>query len=185
MEARTHNARRTWWLKKLYQWHWISAAACLPGMLLFSATGITLNHSSHIEARPQTTTRDERLPPELLARLAAGPARDAGKGSAALPPELQRWASQQLSVQVGAREAEWSPEEIYLPLPRPGGDAWMRIDRASGEVEYESTDRGWISSLNDLHKGRHTGAAWSWFIEPSTSSCCEPGRTSSRWSTTA
>ncbi len=34
-----------------------------------------------------------------------------------------------------------------------------------GEVEYERTDRGWISYLNDLHKGRHTGAAWSWFID--------------------
>ena len=30
---------------------------------------------------------------------------------------------------------------------------------------YESTDRGWVSYLNDLHKGRNTGAAWSWFID--------------------
>jgi hypothetical protein len=32
-------------------------------------------------------------------------------------------------------------------------------------VEYESTDRGWISYLNDLHKGRNAGAVWSWFID--------------------
>ena len=50
-------------------------------------------------------------------------------------------------------------------MPRPGGDAWLRIDRASGEAELEDTDRGWISLLNDLHKGRHAGAAWSWFID--------------------
>ncbi len=30
---------------------------------------------------------------------------------------------------------------------------------------YERTDRGWIAYLNDLHKGRNTGTAWSWFID--------------------
>jgi hypothetical protein len=67
--------------------------------------------------------------------------------------------------------AEWSPEEIYLSLPRPGGDAWLRIARDSGEVEYELTDRGWISWLNDLHKGRHTGWAWKWFIDVFSVAC--------------
>ena len=30
------------WLKQMRQWHWISAAICLIGMLLFAVTGITL-----------------------------------------------------------------------------------------------------------------------------------------------
>ena len=34
------------------QWHWISAAVCLIGMLLFAITGITLNHASQIESKP-------------------------------------------------------------------------------------------------------------------------------------
>ena len=67
--------------------------------------------------------------------------------------------------------AEWSPEEIYLSLPRPGGDAWLRIERESGSVEYERTDRGWVSYLNDLHKGRHTGTAWSWFLDIFSVAC--------------
>ncbi|CFE03721.1 Uncharacterised protein [Bordetella pertussis] len=52
-----------------------------------------------------------------------------------------------------------------MSLPRPGGDAWLSIDLQSGELEYERTDRGWIAYLNDLHKGRHTGLAWSWFLD--------------------
>ena len=55
--------------------------------------------------------------------------------------------------------------EVYVSLPRPGGDAWLRIDLETGDLEYERTDRGWIAWLNDLHKGRHTGAAWRWFID--------------------
>ena len=44
-------------------------------------------------------------------------------------------------------------------------NAWLRVSLADGEAEYERTDRGWISYLNDLQKGRNTGAAWSWFID--------------------
>ena len=36
---------------------------------------------------------------------------------------------------------------------------------ADGAAEYEVTSRGAISWMNDLHKGRHTGTAWSWFID--------------------
>ena len=62
-------------------------------------------------------------------------------------------------------------DEVYLPAPRPGGDAWVAIDRASGAVTAEVTDRGWISYLNDLHKGRNSGAAWSLFIDVFAGAC--------------
>ena len=78
---------------------------------------------------------------------------------------------ERLSVDVSGRDIEWSPEEVYIALPRPGGDAWVRIDRSSGTVEFESTNRGWISYLNDLHKGRNTGVAWSWFIDIFAAAC--------------
>jgi len=44
-------------------------------------------------------------------------------------------------------------------MPRPGGDAWLSIETDSGVLLYERTERGWISYLNDLHKGRNTGIA--------------------------
>ena len=66
---------------------------------------------------------------------------------------------------------EWSAEEIYLSLPRPGGDAWLSIDRETGAVEYESTSRGAVSYLNDLHKGRNAGPAWGWFLDVFAVAC--------------
>jgi hypothetical protein len=154
--------QRAWWLKTLHQWHWISAALCLVGMLLFAVTGITLNHAGQIEAKPVVSQRNAQLPAALLADLAAAPA-DAKHAPLALP--VRQWLAQALQVELDEREAEWSAEEVYLALPRPGGDAWLRIDRHSGAAEYELTQRGWISYLNDLHKGRHTGAAWSLFLD--------------------
>lgn len=152
--------RRGFWLRTLHQWHWISSAVCLIGMLLFSATGITLNHASKIEAKPQVDNRVAQLTPAMVASLEGQAA-----GNAPLPPAAAEWLGEKLSIPIGRRPAEWSEEEVYLSMPSPGADAWLSIDRASGEVEFESTDRGWVSYLNDLHKGRNAGPAWSWFLD--------------------
>ena len=151
------------WLKQLHQWHWISSALCLVAMLLFSFTGITLNHASQIESKPVVVNRKATLPAPLQAELRAF-AKAHADAKAPLPPALATWAEHTFSIDVRAVVAEWSPDDAYLPLPRPGGDAWLRM-AADGAAEYEKTDRGWISWLNDLHKGRNAGTAWSWFID--------------------
>ena len=73
--------------------------------------------------------------------------------------------------QRGTGEAEWSADEIYLALPRPGGDGWVSIDRTDGTVTSEATSRGWISYLNDLHKGRNAGTVWKYFIDIFSVAC--------------
>ncbi|RZI61638.1 MAG: hypothetical protein EOP37_07845 [Rubrivivax sp.] len=157
-------AKRSGWLKQLHQWHWISSAICLIGMILFAVTGITLNHAADIESKPAIVSKTARLPGELAAPLKPASA-DESDSKAPVPAPVRAWLTKELGRAIDGREAEWNRDEIYLALPRPGGDAWIRIARDSGEVEFEDTDRGWISYLNDLHKGRHAGVAWSWFID--------------------
>ncbi len=173
MDARQAAPRRSYWLKTLHQWHWISSALCLLGMLLFAFTGITLNHAADIEAKPDTQQRQAMLPEPLKAPLAtlAQKAADDPKGDHPLPADVRDWVHQTLSVDVTGQETEWSPTDVYVSLPRPGGDAWLRIDFVEGELEYENTSRGWIAYLNDLHKGRHTGLAWKWFIDIFSVAC--------------
>ncbi|HJR74206.1 MAG TPA: PepSY-associated TM helix domain-containing protein [Luteimonas sp.] len=158
--------RRGFWLRTLHHWHWISSAVCLIGMLLFAVTGITLNHAAKIEAEPQVTHRELVLPAPLLSALTKG-----ADGNAPLPANVAAWLEGELAIGVGRREAEWSAEEVYLSMPSPGADAWLSIQRADGAVEYERTDRGWISYLNDLHKGRNAGPAWGWFIDVFAIAC--------------
>jgi len=157
---------RGFWLRTLHQWHWISSAVCLIGMLLFAATGITLNHAAKIEASPQVVNRQLELPAALLGQLG-----DRTDGTAPVPRAAARWLDGELGIAIGRRPAEWSPEEIYLSMPSPGGDAWLSIDRESGAVEYESTSRGWVSYFNDLHKGRNAGPAWGWFLDIFAMAC--------------
>ncbi len=156
----TGQQRRGFWLRTLHQWHWISSALCLVGMLLFAVTGITLNHAAKIEGEPRLDNRQLALPPPLHAALAGE-----DEQAAPLPPMVAAWLSDALDAPVGDREAEWSADEIYLSMPGPGRDAWLSIDRETGAIDYERTDRGAISYLNDLHKGRNTGPAWGWFID--------------------
>lgn len=158
----TEQKNRAFWLKHLHQWHWVSAAACLLALVLFSITGFTLNHANAIASTPEVTTNTAQLPEDMVEAL-RGAAADESERT--LPPAIARWLREQLSVRLPQDAAEWSSDEVYVSLPRPGGDAWMTIDLASGEVTHEVTDRGWISYFNDLHKGRNTGAVWSLFID--------------------
>jgi hypothetical protein len=154
---------RAFWLKHLHQWHWVSAAACLIGLLLFSITGFTLNHASWISSTPVVSTSNAQLPELLVQQL-----RTVGSGpepGRVIPVEVGRWLLDQMSVRIIGGAPEWSADELYVSLPRPGGDAWLTIDLANGAVTHEITRRGWISYLNDLHKGRNAGAAWSLFID--------------------
>ena len=169
MTAASSNApQRAYWLKKLHEWHWISSAICLIGMLLFAVTGFTLNHAGQIESKPKVESRDAQLPPDLLEKLQQAQKQGveaADKNAVGLPAEVDGWLAQQIKVSAKGFAVEWSEDEAYVPMPRPGGDAWLRVDLKEGSVEYEMTDRGWISYLNDLHKGRNTGGAWSLFID--------------------
>ena len=129
-------------------------------MLLFAITGITLNHASRIEAKPQVVNLTAELPGRLLQGMG-----ERAEGNAPLPAATANWLEDEFDIAIGSRFAEWSEEEIYLSMPRPGADAWISIDRTTGAVEFETTKRGWISYFNDLHKGRNAGTAWSWFLD--------------------
>lgn len=153
--------RRAAWMRQLRQWHWISGAVSLVSMLLFAMTGITLNHSSAIESKPVVATQEATLDNAVVAALAKEPR----TGRAPVPDRLASAVAAAVGIDVSGREVEWSETDAYIPLPRPGGDAWVSVERETGALTYERTDRGWVSYLNDLHKGRHTGATWSLFID--------------------
>ena len=135
-------------------------------MLLFAVTGITLNHAAKIEGSPKVANQALTLPTPLLQELG-----ERDEGNAPLPAAVADWLGERLDIAIDRREAEWSEDEVYLSMPGPGADAWLSIQREDGAVEYERTERGWISYLNDLHKGRNAGPAWGWFIDVFAIAC--------------
>ena len=161
------NGARSFWLKQLHSWHWISAAVSLVGMMLFAVTGITLNHAASIPGDPVTVEQTATLPTPLLQRLASFPQETTDP----VPDAVARWASEALKVEIAGKPTETTPEEVYVALAMPGGDGWVTIDRSNGAALHEKTTRGWIAYLNDLHKGRNAGSVWFWFIDVFAVAC--------------
>lgn len=157
---------RGWWLRQLHSWHWVSAALSLVGMLLFAITGITLNHAATIGTKPVVVEKSGLLPAPLRPMLTKTYAADAP-----LPAAVSTYVVQAVGLDPADKPVEWSDDAAYVALPRPGGDGWVSIDRATGAITAETTDRGWISYLNDLHKGRNAGVAWAWFIDIFAGAC--------------
>lgn len=154
-------------LGSLRQWHWISAAVSLAGMLLFAITGITLNHAADIPAQVRVTSVEAEVPTDLLAGW-----QPRGEASPRLPEPVRRWLAREHGIRLRADvHGEWQDGDFYLPLPRPGGDAWLALEPETGALLYERSERGWVAYFNDLHKGRHTGAAWRWFIDVFALAC--------------
>lgn len=153
-------------LGSVRQWHWISAAFALVGMLLFSVTGITLNHAADIKITPDVQVIEVELPSTLVTSLKEAAEKAIDEEDSSVPKALTLWLAQAHALQLSSNaQAQWSQDEIYIVHAGPGVDTWLAVDFYSNLLTYESTDRGWIAYFNDLHKGRDTGIAWGWFID--------------------
>lgn len=157
---------RSWWMRQLHSWHYMSAAVSLIGLFAFAITGFLLNHGELIPAHPVVVHKEAQLAPSLRAEL-----KSPANPDATLPGAVADAVKQAVGLDPAGRKGEWSDADVYVALPRPGGDAWVSIDKATGKITSEKTDQGWISYLNDLHKGRNTGAPWRLFIDVFAFAC--------------
>ena len=140
----------------------MSSAICLVGLILFAATGITLNNAQLFEPEePHILRRTDKVPAAMLERLAQAAKLDPPK----LPREADQWLRSTYGIAAASQRLEVADGEFGISAPRPGGSASLRIDLKTGDLEFERTDRGVIAYLNDLHKGRHAGPGWGWFLD--------------------
>ena len=143
------------------QWHWISAAVSMVGMLLFAVTGITLNHASQIPGNTHVHTIESEFPQHFVTPIQTLPAEQA-----ILPDTVRHWLMETHFIEIpGNVSGNFDGSEYYIAWPGPGIDRWLAMDIEMAEFVYESTDRGWVAYFNDLHKGRHTGTVWAGFID--------------------
>ncbi|HAR56314.1 MAG TPA: hypothetical protein DCR58_05940, partial [Idiomarina baltica] len=111
-------ARQFWNIKN---WHWVSSAICLVGMLLFSVTGITLNHPTVFEGDAEITQIEADVPSAIMAGLNA---------ERPLSQAFRQWYQSTTGNPLpDAVNAQWSEFEMYVSLPRAGGDRWFSVDR--------------------------------------------------------
>jgi hypothetical protein len=121
-------------------------------MFFFAATGLTLNHVRWFRSQ-QTTTRYKG---QLEKRWIAGP----------VPKlEIVEYLRHTHGIQGAVRDFNVDSSQCVVSFKGPGYAADAFIDRETAQYEVVESRTGPVGLLNDLHKGRDTGRAWSWFID--------------------
>lgn len=147
----------------------------LATVLFFSVTGLTLNHPDWAFGSAERTEKAEGdLKPEWV-RPAGSPG---ASGAEAADPESEEDPAagvaklevvEHLRAAHGVRgalaEFRADDEECQVSFKGPGYSAEAFIDRNSGHYELTQLSQGLVAVINDLHKGRDTGPAWSLVID--------------------
>jgi uncharacterized protein len=142
----------------------------LAAVLFFSLTGITLNHPDW--AFGQVERKREAKGQVDLKWVG----RNTGAGEAqALPVpdpsnqvaklEVVEYLRKTYAIRGALAEFRVDDNECVVSFKGPGYSADTFIDRESGEYSLTELDHGLIALINDLHKGRDTGPAWSLVID--------------------
>jgi hypothetical protein len=138
-----------WWVRWL---HTYVSMLGFTSLLFFAVTGFTLNHVEWLEAAESVSESQGQLAPNLLR------------------PEVDKLAVVELLRQrhrlTGAvHDFVVDDAQCVIVFKEPGRAADVNIEREAGTYTLAETKRGLVAILDDLHKGRDSGAVWSWFID--------------------
>lgn len=123
-------------------------------VLFFSATGIFLNH-------PEWTLGIE--PQTVEAKGTLDRAWVSGKDVDWL--RIAEFVRAKHGLRGIAGENQADEREASLRFAGPAYTADVFVTRATGEYEVKAEGQGALALLNDLHRGKDSGRAWSWAVD--------------------
>ena len=140
----------------------------LAALLFFSVTGITVNHPDWFYGGAERIVQVQghlKVPWLNLdaPRADSGDETDASRRVAKL--EVVEHLRNTHGIRGALAEFRTDERECMVTFKGPGYSADAFIDRATGRYDLTETSHGFIAVVNDLHKGRDTGKAWSLLID--------------------
>jgi hypothetical protein len=140
----------------------------MAALLFFAVTGITLNHPAWFFGGTERTVQVEgQVKTEWLNLAGSRPDAEGRQDAAASVAKLE--VVEHLRKTHGIRgalvEFRADERECMVTFKGPGYAADAFIDRATGRYNLTETAQGFVAVINDLHKGRDTGRAWSVLID--------------------
>jgi hypothetical protein len=134
--------------------HIYGSMVSLSLLLFFSVTGLTLNHADWFAAQQRTAQFQGQVP---LAWMQGDLAK----------LEIVEHLRQSHGIKTGMSEFRAEEGQVSVSFKGPGYTADVVMDRATGRYDVTETRMGLAAVLNDLHKGRDTGPAWSLLLDVS------------------
>lgn len=123
-------------------------------LFFFAVTGLTLNHTEWFAAAQHTAQSRGTVEKSWL-------------GPQVAKLEIVERLRRSHSVRGALSDFRVDDAQLAVSFKGPGYTADAFVDRASGRYELTETRMGFAAVMNDLHKGRDTGRAWSWLIDAS------------------
>jgi hypothetical protein len=124
-------------------------------VFFFAVTGWTLNHADRFGGREQL-------------RKATGAVDVKWTTATDVPKtEVADAIRREAGIHGTVTDFRIDDDQVSITFKGPGYSADAAIDRKSGRYEVTESRLGFVAVLNDLHKGRDTGAVWKDVIDVS------------------
>lgn len=139
-------------------WHGYLSAFAFIALIFFSITGLLLNHPAWFEGKEDAPSKDRVL--------TLAPADLASARSAAEPgPVLAKAIGAQVDLIGAYKSAETLDDEVLLSFESVKGrsDITVNLQTGAADVSIQRSDA--VTVLNELHRGKNSGKAWSLIID--------------------
>ncbi len=171
--SRTISTRRAIGLRFAAAIRWLHIYVSMFGLaivLFFSLTGVTLNHPDWFFGEFEQSTRVQGTIDAawLGPRSTSNSTADSDEPSTGVDKlAIAEFLRAKHRLRGTVAEFRIDDEECTVTFKGPGYAADAFIGRADGRYQLTITDHGLVAILNDLHKGRDSGRAWSIVIDVS------------------
>ena len=127
-------------------------------VFFFAVTGLTLNHTEWFAEQQRTAQQTGNVEVKWVKT-------DSDDKVAKL--EIVEQLRRTHNIKAALSEFRLEEAQCAVSFKGPGYSADAFINRASGAYDLTENRMGFVAILNDLHKGRDTGLAWSRLIDAS------------------
>ena len=144
------------WKRGLAAWsRWLHVYLSLASfaiLFFFAVTGLTLNHAEWFAGAQRTVQSQGAVEKRWL-------------GPQVAKLEVVEYLRHAHGIRGALTDFRVDDAQCAVSFKGPGYTADTFIDRSHGRYELTETRMGFAGVMNDLHKGRDTGRAWSWLID--------------------
>ena len=138
--------------------HIYISTALFTLLIIFSFTGITLNHPNWLSGTDNKGLTSYPVYQGIIDDWEKSGKPDINALEVFIETQTQLKSPQKIDIDLEYAEATFD-------YPLPAGYAFITVSKENKEMEVEYETGNIWALLNDLHKGRHTGTQWSWLID--------------------
>ena len=125
-------------------------------VFFFAVTGLTLNHADKFSSELHSTQEKGKMDVAWVSLP------DTSKIDKL---KIVEYLRNKNNVKAAMSDFRIDDLQVSVSFKGPGYAADIFINRTNGEYEVTKTSAGFVGFINDLHKGRDTGKAWSVVID--------------------